>query len=117
MELKPVSTIKAGLGIQDGGPVHAFFTDTCKNYMEKYVPYSGDWNNKLHLREDYVEVGVDHITYQTEYAHAQYVGYTSGPVVNYTTPGTGPYWDIVMWSAEGQEVIKKVQEYMNNGNR
>lgn len=116
MHLKPASMIKADLGIQEGGPVHAFFTDTCKNYMEKYIPYSGDDMNSVHLREN-IDQGVDYITYQSEYAHAQYVGYTTGPVVNYTTPGTGPYWDKVMWSAEGQDVIKKVQEYMENGNR
>lgn len=86
MILKPVTTIKADLGIQDGGPVHAFFTERCKDHMGKYIPYSGEDNNVTHLREDMIDVGVDHITYQTEYAHAQYVGYTTGPVVNYTTP-------------------------------
>lgn len=117
MHLKPASMIKADLGIQEGGPVHAFFTERCKDHMEKYIPYSGEDNNVTHLREDMIDVGVDYITYQTEYAHAQYVGYTTGPVVNYTTPGTGPYWDKVMWSAEGKEVIKEVQEFMENGNR
>lgn len=85
MYLEPVSVIKAKLGIQPNGPVHAFFTDTCKKKMDKYIPYSGDGASDYHLREA-TEVGVDHITYQTPYAHAQYVGYTTGPVRKYTTP-------------------------------
>ena len=85
MKLKPTSMIKAELGIQPKGPVHAYFTDRCKVHMEKYIPYSGDDNNVIHLREN-TEQGIDYIEYQTDYAHAQYVGYTTGPVVNYTTP-------------------------------
>lgn len=85
MKLKPISELKVDLGIQPNGPVHAYFTDRCEVYMRKYVPYSGDGNNVFHLRDE-VEEGIDYITYQTDYAHAQYVGYTTGPVVNYTTP-------------------------------
>lgn len=40
MKLKPISVIKADLGINPGGKVQAFFTETCKKHMEKYVPYS-----------------------------------------------------------------------------
>ena len=64
-----------------------------------------------------VSKGADYITYKSPYAHAQYVGYTRGPVVNYTTPGTGPYWDKRMWSAEKEQVIKEVQEeVLRHGN-
>lgn len=59
------------------------------------------------------------ITYDSEYAHAQYIGEVHGsPVVNYTTPGTGPKWDERMMTAEGQEVVKEVQKELNrSGNR
>lgn len=80
MYLKPVSEIKADLGIDAGGRVQAFFTDTCYKHMDKYVPK--DTGN---LRDN-VDKGIDYITYESPYAHAQYVGYTTGPVVNYTTP-------------------------------
>ena len=54
--------------------------------MRKYVPYSGDGNNVIHLREN-VRKTVDSITYETPYAHAQYIGIVNGsPVRNYTTP-------------------------------
>lgn len=81
MYLEPVSTIKAKLGIQPSGPVQAFFTDTCYKHMDKYVPK--DIGN---LRDN-VDKGIDYITYESPYAHAQYVGMVHGsPVVNYTTP-------------------------------
>lgn len=107
MKLKPISEIHASLGIQPNGPVQKFFTDTCYKHMDKYVPK--DIGN---LR-DIVDKGADYITYQSPYAHAQYVGYTTGLVVNYTTPGTGPYWDKQMWSAEKDQVIEEVQRYVN----
>lgn len=108
VEIKPVSEIKVKLGLEPNGRIQKFFTSTCYRYMDKYVPYSGD-NGRLHLREN-VDLQPDSITYQSPYAHAQYVGYTKGPVKNYTTPGTGPYWDKKMVSAEIQEVIKEVQD-------
>ena len=62
--------------------------------MDKYVPK--DIGN---LR-DIVDKGVDYITYESPYAHAQYIGEVHGsPVRNYTTPGTGSYWDKKMVSA------------------
>lgn len=109
--IKPTSTIIAYLGLEQNGPAHKFLTNTCYNHMDRYVPYSGD-TGRLHLREN-VSMMPDAIIYHMPYAHAQYVGYTTGPVVNYTTPNTGPYWDKKMWSAEGSEVIKEVQKYVD----
>ena len=110
MKMKPISVIKADLGINPNGRVQRFFTDTCYKYIDKYVPK--DVGN---LRTN-VDKGANYITYESPYAHAQYVGFTKGPVKNYTTPGTGPYWDKRMVSAEMQDVVKEVQEYVN-GNK
>lgn len=112
MKLKPISEIKANLGIDVGGRVQRFFTDTCYRYMDKYVPMDiGALRSNVHK-------GADYITYESPYAHAQYIGFTKGTVRNYTTPGTGPYWDKKMWSAEGQKVIQEVQkEIRRHGNR
>ncbi len=107
IKMKPTSVIKADLGIQNGGPVHAFFTNSCYKHMDKYVP-----KREGTLREN-VELEVDKIIYNQPYAHAQYVGITTGPVHNYTAPGTGPYWDRRMWSAEKETVVKEVQNYIN----
>ena len=88
MGMKPISTIKADLGIDPNGRVQKFFTDTCANHMDKYVPYSGD-SGSIHLREN-IKKTADSITYKQPYAHAQYIGYTKGPVRHYTTPRNRP---------------------------
>ena len=36
----------------------------------------------------------------------------SGKPLNYRTPGTGSYWDKKMVSAEIQDVVKEVQDYI-----
>ena len=110
MKLNPISTIKANLGIEPNGRVQKFFTDTCAKHMDKYIPL-GETGNLRGI----VDKGADYITYESNYAHAQYIGYTKGPVKNYTTPGTGPYWDKRMWSAEKDTVIEEVQRYVNRG--
>lgn len=108
MELKPVSQIKADLGINVGGRVQKFFTDTCVKHMDKYVPK--DVGN---LRDN-ISKTVNSVTYESPYAHAQYVGIVNGSEVkNYTTPGTGPYWDKRMVSAEMPIVVREVQRYVN----
>jgi len=107
MKMQPISVIKANLGIEPNGRIQRFFTNTCYKHMDKYVPK--DIGN---LR-DIVTRTANSITYESPYAHAQYVGFTKGPVRNYTTPGTGPYWDKRMWSAEGNIVVREVQRAVN----
>ena len=80
VKMKPTSTIKARLGITPDGRVQRFFTDTCAIHMDKYVPMDTGM-----LRTNITKT-VNSITYESPYAHAQYVGYTKGPVRNYTTP-------------------------------
>ena len=106
VKMQPTSVIKARLGLEPNGKVQKFFTNTCYKHMDKYVPR--DTGNLRTI----VDIQTDSITYESPYAHAQYVGHTTGPVVNYTTPGTGPYWDKRMVSAEMQDVVKEVQNYV-----
>ena len=81
MGLKPISEIKANLGLEPNGRVQKFFTNTCRNHIDKYVP-----KDRGMLRENVI-LDSDSITYQSPYAHAQYVGIVHGsPVKNYTTP-------------------------------
>ena len=110
MALNPISTIKANLGIEPNGPVQKYFTNTCYRYMDKYVPKD---NGTLRTT---VTIKSDSITYEQPYAHAQYVGYTKGPVKNYTTAGTGPYWDKRMVSADMTNVVREVQDEIRRGN-
>lgn len=110
VKLKTTSTIKARLGIEPNGRVQKFFTNTCYKHMDKYVPMrNGD------LRTN-VDVQADSITYESHpYAKIQYYGIINGkkiPESHYTTPGTGPYWDKRMVSAEMPQVISEVQKYV-----
>lgn len=112
MGLKPISEIKADLGIEPNGKVQKYFTERCYQHMDKYVP-----KDTGVLREKVVK-GTDYIKYNMPYAHAQYVGIVHvSPVKNYTTPGTGPYWDKRMVSVEINDIIKECQEYMKRGSK
>lgn len=111
MALNPISTIKTNLGIEPNGPVQNFFTNTCYIHMNDYVP-----KGETKALRRTVTLTSNTITYEQPYAHAQYVGYTKGPVKNYTTAGTGPYWDRRMVSAEINDVVYEVQEYIRRKN-
>lgn len=133
IKMKPAGVIKARLGIQKGGPVHKFFTNTCYKHMDKYVPY-----REGNLRS-IVDVATDTITYESPYARYMYYGkkmvmdngksayyspdygfwsepggqkHLTDEDLVYHTPGTGPYWDKKMVSAEMSEVVKEVQDYV-----
>ena len=114
LKLKPASVIKANLGIEPNGRVHKFFTNSCYKHMDKYVPMdTGD------LRT-IVDIGTNYITYDSPYASYQYYGVRQDgthPVQNYTTPLTGAYWDNLMWSAEGEDVVNEVQNFVNRGGK
>ena len=112
VKMKPTSVIKANLGIEPNGRVQKFFTNTCYRYMDKYVP-----KDTGALRET-VTIDSNSITYEQPYAHAQYIGEVNGgTVVKYTTPGTGPYWDERMKSADMQNVVAEVQNFVNKGGK
>lgn len=112
MGLKPVSVIKANLGIEPNGRIHKYFTERCRDYMnEKYVPE----DTGTLINTSYVDSQCN-IVYQQKYAHAQYVGVVNGgEVKNYTKPGTGPYWDKRMVSADMPQIVKEVQSKVNGG--
>lgn len=137
--LKPTSEIKARLGLEPNGRVQAFFTDTCYKHIDKYVPMDiGD------LRTN-VDIQSDKIVYESPYARYQYHGkkmvmpengksafyspdygfwsikggkkvLTNEDLV-YHTPGTGPYWDKKMVSAEMNEIVKEVQDFVDRGGK
>ena len=120
--LKPHSMIYADLGIQDGGPVHAYLTATCAKKMDKYTPFDTGT-----LAETVIQNGqptgnveTDRITYQVPYAQVVYYGVRNGKELNYHTDmhkDAGPYWDKRMWSAEGKDVVRKVQRFVNRGGK
>ena len=107
--IKPTSVIKARLGLEPNGRVQKFFANTCYKHMDKYVPM-----DEGNLRTN-VDIQADHITYESPYAKYQYYGMRDDGthvVRKYTTPGTGTYWDKRMVSAEMQDVVREVQDYV-----
>lgn len=108
--MQPTNIIKVNLGIDPDGRAQSYLTNTCYRYMDKYVP-----KDTGVLREN-VTLTNHSITYEQEYAHAQYIGEVNGTkVANYTTPGTGPYWDERMKSANIDDVVKEVQSFIDKG--
>lgn len=110
VKMQPTSVIKAHLGINPDGRIQRFFTNTCYKAMDEFVPMdNGDLRTV-------VTIGTDTITYEMPYAEYQYYGMRkdgSHVVKNYTTPGSGTYWDKRMWTAKGQDVVKQVQNEIN----
>ena len=114
LKMQPTSVIKANLGLEPNGRVQRFFTNTCYKHMGKYVP-----KDEGNLRT-IVDIESNSITYESPYALYQYYGIREDgthEVKNYTTPGTGPYWDKRMWSAEGGIVVREVQKMFNRGGK
>lgn len=112
VDLQPISVIKAQLGIEPNGVVQKFFTSECAKAMDKYVPM-----RKGNLRRYYI-VG-NSIVYDQEYAHYQYEGISkSGKPLNYSTdkhPLATHHWDKKMWTAEGQDIVKRIQNRFFGG--
>lgn len=137
MYLEPISKIKAKLNLEPTGKVQKFFTQTCYNHMDKYVPRdTGDLASN-------VELATDSITYKSPYAHYMYEGRVMGPNIpikmkgvaepvgwfspkgkpkhytgaklTYHTAGTGPQWDKRMKSAEMRQIVKEVQAFFDRG--
>ena len=111
MRLKPTSVILGKLGLEPNGKTQSFFTQTCAKHMDKYVPM-----NEGNLRQYRIEG--NYIIYEQPYARYQYYGMREDGthfVHNYTTPGTGTYWNKRMVSAEMQDVVEEVQKYINRG--
>lgn len=110
VNLQPTSVIKARLGIEPNGRVQKFFQETCYKRMDKYVPKdNGDLRTNVDLSNP------EYIVYESPYARYQYYGVREDgthKVQHYTTPGTGPFWDNRMVSAEMQDVVKEVQQYI-----
>lgn len=97
------------IGLSNDGPVNAYFVETCYRYMDKYVPMDKG------LLRTIVHLDRNSITYMSPYASYQYYGMRedgSHVISHWTTPGTGPYWDQRMISADGPKVIKEVQNYI-----
>ena len=111
---KPTKYIKERLGLLEGGKFLKFCTDTCYKHMDQYVPYD---TGMLRINA-IMDINGGKITYIQPYARYQYYGVRADgthEVKNYTTPGTGKYWDRLMVSADGKKVEKELQDFIDRG--
>lgn len=114
VKLAPTSQIVARLGLEPNGKVQRFFQNTCYRHMDKYVPQGATGN----LRTIVDLSNPQYILYEMPYAKYQYKGMREDGtrvVKNYTTPGTGSYWDRRMVSVEMQDVVRETQNYIKYG--
>ena len=137
VKMLPTSVIKANLGIPPTGPVQRYFQNTCYRYMDKYVPYrTGNLRRNVDLSNP------KQIVYESPYAHYLYEGikyvmdngksayyspkygfwsdkgkkkHSTGEMLNIRIGGH--HWDKRMWTAEGQDVVRKVQDFINRGGK
>ena len=116
MSVINLSQIKKELGLEPNGRVQRAFQMACSKAMDRFVPMS-DLESAGDLRTNVDLSNPKKIIYESPYAHAQYVGLTTGPVRNYTTAGTGPYWDLRMWTSRKDEVIRAVKNEIMRGGK
>ena len=107
VKLASLDKIKKRLGIDPNGSVQRYFTERCYAYMDKYVP------KDTGLLRQVVNLEIGRITYMMPYAKAQYYGIVhDSPVVNYTTPNTGSYWDKRMMTAHLGDIADEVERFI-----
>jgi len=107
VKFQPTSMIKTHLGIEPNGRIQRLFTNECAKRMDKYIPKD---EGNLRLIKN---IQADSITYESPYARYQYYGVREDgthKVQHYTTAGTGTYWDKRMWSAEGNDIVRRIQD-------
>ena len=126
VKINPTSEIKARLGLEPNGRVQRYFQNACYRYMDKYVPRR-DGN----LRKNVDLTDPNYIVYKSPYAHYMYEGKTmvdaetgsawarkgtrkvyDGGNIQYHTGGTGDHWDERMKSAEMNDLVKEVQDFI-----
>ena len=120
VKLKPTSEIKARLGLEPNGKVQKFFTQTCAIHMDKYVPMDEGTlaGSVINNGQPTSNVRTNYIVYDTPYARYQYYGVREDGthrIKHYSTEKhllAGSYWDKRMVSAEMNEVVKEVQDYI-----
>ncbi len=109
VKLKPTSQIIARLGLEPNGRVQKFFTHSCRLHMDKYLPF--DTGTLATTADEQPNA----VIYEQPYAKVVYYGVRNGKEINYHLdkhPLAGPYWDKRMVSAEMQDVVREVQNYI-----
>ena len=139
--IQPASEIVKSLGLEEGGRVQTIFTNEVREWSEPYVPMdNGLLKNNTSMAAD----GTSY-TYESPYAHYQYVGdlyvdpkYLKGAFFNphfgyWSRPGIpkvrdpngkkinnwngkrGPYWVERMWADNGKNICRELENDIRSG--
>ena len=141
VKIKPVNEIKIRLGITTDGKVSKFAVNNCAKHMDKYVPFrNGDLaryyivGNEIHYDQPYAHYMYEGIVYVDPkygvgafpikdkegnlkgfYSRKDIAKVPSGRTFDYNTSmhsEAGPHWNERMWSAEKNEVLQEIQDYI-----
>lgn len=109
IELEQADKIIRDLGLDTDAQY--FFTDECAKRSDKYVPFDTG------LLRDTKFITTDYYEYIQPYATRQYYE-NEGNGKEGTSRGglRGKYWVERMWSAEEDEIIRAVQDYLDRRN-
>lgn len=136
VDMKPVNQIVARLGLNETGDVQKQVTAIINHRITRYMPYRSSAlatksktmakQPHLHLSEEKKSItGPAEITVQGPYARYQYYGKvmvgpkpkvaTDKPLTysHHKNPLAGPKWDQRMMAAEGAQIAKEIQEYVD----
>lgn len=133
--MKPTSVIVARLGFNPDGEASKFFTSECAKAMDKYVPF--DRGNLADYKIEGNLIIYDrpyaHYMYIGKVMGPSIPIKENGVITGWFSPKglpkhytgkdidyskskarghvyAGPYWDKRMWTAEGDKIIKRVQD-------
>ena len=109
--LNSFSSIEKRLGVQENGPMQKYLATRVKERMNAtYVPE----DTQTLIDSSFITDDCS-IVYPQKYASYQYYGQREDgthKVKHYTKPGTGPYWEKRMLSAEGKDLEQDIQDYI-----
>lgn len=123
LEMKPIATILARLGIDKNGRVQRFLTETVNRRITRYMPFrTGVLATKLKFVSSPTE-----ITVNGPYARYQYYGkvMVGKPPKQVTDtdlaydktkhPNAGPFWDRRLMAAEKDAILREVGACIKRG--
>ena len=116
VKMKPLSTIKVDLGIQESGPVQKFLANTCYLHMDRYVPSdSGDLASIVSISTD-----GKYIIYEQPYASYQWRGEREDGTHKINEENRNrsmhslatSHWEDKMMTAEADDIVAEVKDHI-----
>lgn len=133
LEMKPIATILARLGIDKNGRVQRFLTETVNRRITRYMPFrTGVLATKLKFVSSPTEITVNGPYARYQYYGKLWVDHITGsafsPKYGWKVPTNtplnydkfmnsraGPFWDRRLMAAERDAIVQDVQERIKRG--